>query len=276
MLDGRPTRDPKGGTHLAGDDHRESGLAEARWAGEQDVVWYAPAVPGCLKNQTELVADPRLPLELAQSAGSEHGFGGTLGRLGVRTYERGEVVIAHVTHLFLHRRAKLCSAARIKTATLICGSSRASCSTSLQAASASLAGQPSPWSPCITCPRQAAGGPTVDGESSAGATALILSFSSMTIRCAPLRPMPGTLHSWTRFSVAMARRNSSGVSTASAVCASFGPTPVAVIRSSKNSRSSAEAKPYSVSESSRTINDVASLACWPNRSPATVLGLHAA
>lgn len=98
MLDGRPTRDPKGGIHLAGDDHRESGLAEARWAGEQDVIWYAPAVPGCLENQTELVADPRLPLELGQAIGAEHRFGRALAGIGVGPYEPREVLIAHMTH----------------------------------------------------------------------------------------------------------------------------------------------------------------------------------
>ena len=95
----------------------------------------------------------------------------------------------------------------------------------------------------MTCSRHAAPAPADGVRSSGSATALILSLSSITIRCAPLRPMPGTLHSWTRFSLAIARRSSSGLSTARAAWASFGPTPVAVSSSSKNSRSSPEAKP---------------------------------
>jgi hypothetical protein len=53
------------------------------------MVRYAPTVPGSLENKAELVADPRLPLEVSEAGGSEHGFGGTLGRVGVGTDERG-------------------------------------------------------------------------------------------------------------------------------------------------------------------------------------------
>src|SRR4249919_1402051 len=160
-------------------------------------------MPGRLKDEPELIAYARLAFELGQRRGTEHGLCGALRWIGGRAYKRGEVLIAHRTHRLLYLRAKLCNAARIKTATLACGSSRARCSTSSQAASASLADQPRPCNPWVTCPRQAAGGPTADTGSSVRATALILSFNSMTMRCAPLRPIPGTLHSWTRFSVAI-------------------------------------------------------------------------
>jgi hypothetical protein len=63
------------------------------------MIWYAAAMPGRLEDETELVADPRLPLEVSQSGGSEHGFGRTLGRVGVRTYQRGQVLIACVAHV---------------------------------------------------------------------------------------------------------------------------------------------------------------------------------
>ena len=63
------------------------------------MIWYAAAMPGRLEDQTELLADPRLPLEVGQSGGSEHGFGRTLGRVGIRTYQRGQVLIAYVAHV---------------------------------------------------------------------------------------------------------------------------------------------------------------------------------
>ena len=83
-------------------------------------------------------------------------------------------------------------------------------------------GPAGPGSPGRARPRPAS---PVGARSAPSPTALILSLSSITIRCAPLRPMPGTLHSTTRFSVAIAWRSSSGLSTASAAWASFGPTP---------------------------------------------------
>ncbi len=96
----------------------------------------------------------------------------------------------------------------------------------------------------------------------------------MTIRSAPLRPMPGTAVSELKSLVAMARRSSRGGWTASMVCASFGPTPFAVCSSSNRARSSSSAKPYSVSESSRTTSEVASRAVSPSRSRASVPGEH--
>jgi hypothetical protein len=36
------------------------------------MIWYAPAVPGRLENQAELVCDPGLSLELSKGGGSEH------------------------------------------------------------------------------------------------------------------------------------------------------------------------------------------------------------
>ncbi len=56
--------------------------------------------------------------------------------------------------------------------------------------------------------------------------------------------------------------------------ASRGPTPLAVCSSSKVFRSSSLANPYSVSESSRTTSDVATRACSPGRSRASVPGVH--
>ena len=62
------------------------------------MVGYAPAMPGCLQHQTELVADTGLALELGESAGPEHRFGGALIGIRVGTYQPSEVVVAHMTH----------------------------------------------------------------------------------------------------------------------------------------------------------------------------------
>ena len=56
--------------------------------------------------------------------------------------------------------------------------------------------------------------------------------------------------------------------------ASRGPTPLAVWSSSNTSRSSSEAKPNSVSASSRTTSEVATRDRSPVRSVASVPGVH--
>ena len=62
------------------------------------MVWHSATVPGRLEDQAKLIADSLLTLELAESGGPQHGFGSTLGRVGVGTYECGEVLIADMTH----------------------------------------------------------------------------------------------------------------------------------------------------------------------------------
>ncbi len=86
-----------------------------------------------------------------------------------------------------------------------------------------------------------------------------LPASSSTIRPATLGPMPGTLVNVLLSPVWAATRMASGSWTARTASASRGPTPLTLSRTSKTSRSSSEAKPNSVSESSRTIRDVKSL-----------------
>ena len=112
-------------------------------------------------------------------------------------------------------------------------------------------------------------------RSGPGAGATTLSRSSSTIRSAPLRPIPGTRVSAVASPSARARRSASGSSTASVARASRGPTPLTVCSSVNSSRSSASANPKSVSESSRTTSDVASRACSPRRSRASVAGWRA-
>jgi len=62
------------------------------------VVWHSATMPGRLEDQAKLITDSLLTFELAESGGPEHGFGSALGRVGVGTYECGEVLIADVTH----------------------------------------------------------------------------------------------------------------------------------------------------------------------------------
>jgi hypothetical protein len=50
VLNGRAAGDPQRRLHLAGDDHCQGRLAETGRAGQQDVVGYSQAVPGCLKH----------------------------------------------------------------------------------------------------------------------------------------------------------------------------------------------------------------------------------
>src|SRR4051794_40604477 len=162
-------------------------------------------------------------------------------------------------------------AARSRSGTDGLGLSAASGATAVTASSASRADQPSPTRPACTCSRHASCGcsgrpvTVLDG-------APILSFSSSTIRWAPFLPMPGTFTSTARSSVATAWRNWSGLSTASAACASLGPTPDAVCSNSNVLFASSSANPYSVSESSRTTIDVEIRASCPGRNPASVPG----
>ena len=131
------------------------------------------------------------------------------------------------------------------------------------AVSASLFDQPRPSKAPRTCSRQADSTPS-DAGTAAGARepspvgAPSRSLSSSTMRCAPLRPIPGTRVRAARSSPATACRRASGECTASMAWASRGPTPLAVCRSSNTVFSSSSRNPYSVSESSRTTSDVGS------------------
>lgn len=78
MLDRRSAADPKRGVHLGGDDHGQSGLAQAGRAGQQHVVGAAAAHPGGLQDEGELLADPVLADEIVQVLGPEGGLDGPL------------------------------------------------------------------------------------------------------------------------------------------------------------------------------------------------------
>jgi len=75
-------------------------------------------------------------------------------------------------------------------------------------------------------------------------------------------------------SPAIARRRSSGLSTAVIAWATFGPTPEAVWTSSNIVFSSSSTNPKSVRESSRTTMLVGSVAGCPWRRVARVPGVH--
>ena len=67
-FEGGAGRHPQRRTQFGGDDHRQRRLAEAGWAGQQDVIRCAAAVLGALDDQLQLFAHPRLTDELAERA----------------------------------------------------------------------------------------------------------------------------------------------------------------------------------------------------------------
>ena len=139
--------------------------------------------------------------------------------------------------------------------------------TAATAWSACAADQPSASTPWRTCSCQAPPSTPAGAPSGRSATGPIRSRSSRTSRSAPFLPMPGTRVRAARSPPAMARRTASGWCTASTAWASRGPTPLAVWSSSNSCFSSSSAKPYRVSESSRTIRLVASRASAPALQP---------
>src|SRR5690606_19053158 len=269
---GRAGGDADGAVQLRGDDHRQGRLAEAGRAGQQHVIGRGTAPLGALQHQRQLLPHPRLPDELVEVAWPQRGFQLALPRLrqrgdrGVRAADLAEIVlVAHQRYFPM-----LLSAAR-RTADLSPWPLFAS--TPSTACSACLAGNPSEMSASITSERTAlfavgAAEPAI----SAVPTLPILSRSSRLSRPAPLRPMPGTWVSTEMLPSAIADRRVSGSRTAIAANASRGPIPDTVCNRTNSSRACASEKPYRVSESSRTTNDVCSWACSPTRSVASVAG----
>ena len=157
------------------------------------------------------------------------------------------------------------------------GSASTRWATLSHAASASRTDQPRPCRPSTTWPRQAssdgAAETTASSSPSTAASSATLSFSSITIFCAPLSPMPGTAVRRLTSSVCTARRKSPEPRTDTMASASFGPTPEAVCASSNAAFSPADPNPKRVSESSRTTSDVWRVASSPGRSPAAVPGV---
>ena len=164
VLDRRTARDPQRGRHLRRDDHRQGGLAESRRPGQQDVVGHPAAVPGGLEHQSELVAHPRLALELGQAGRSQRRLGGPLLRVGPGRTRLDWLIGSDSRQLVPssgssagqglqrgpHQRRDPSLGIR----------QRRRCSTSPQAASASRADQPRPCRPWVTWSRQAAGRPS--------------------------------------------------------------------------------------------------------------------
>ena len=233
MLDRRAARDPQRRAQLGGDDHRQGGLAEAGRAGQQHVVGRPAAPPGRLEHQAELLAHPVLADELVQACA---------GRSAASTARRPRP-----------RSVQVDQARAVSRTT---GSRRAHAPVPGRAAAARssvgdvggrvagvgarrLDGRRRPREPTSRAPTRRGVQLVAPGRRPAAAAlagcgaapcrrAPSRSLSSSTIRCAPLRPMPGTWVSAARSSVATARRSASGACTASMACASRGPTPLAV------------------------------------------------
>src|SRR5690606_35038131 len=128
--------------------------------GQQHVVRAGAAEAGGLEDETELVADPGLAVEVVQALGAQRRL--ELAVLGVR-----QRVHLGVLHGAAHLRASELSAARIRVPMAMPGSSSTRCATLSQAAAASRADQPSPCSPSPTCSRHAS--PRVDDCGAAAA-----------------------------------------------------------------------------------------------------------
>ena len=87
VLDGGARGDADGGAHLGRDDHREGGLAQARGAGEQDVVGGGPTRACRPQDEVELLADLLLTDELVQVLGAQGGLDGLVLTVGGRADE---------------------------------------------------------------------------------------------------------------------------------------------------------------------------------------------
>ena len=278
VLDGRAAGDPQRGRHLAGDDHGQGRLAQARRAGQQHVVGYAAAVPRRLEHQPELVADPRLTLELGQGRRPQRRLGGPLVGIGVGPDQGRELLVAELTHRLLPGQGSAAPPASATATLMPPDPRRPAARPRRQAASASRADQPRPCRPWDTCSRHAPvarGGPIGSSLQPGDRVDLVLELDDD-----PLGALAPDARHLAQLDQVLGRDGAGaarpGLSTASAAWASLGPTPVAVSSSSKNSRSSAEANPYRVSESSRTISEVARVARCPTRRLATVFGLQSA
>ena len=149
VLDRRSAGDPQRGGHLAGDDHGQGGLAQPRRPGQQDVIGYAAAVPGRLQDQSQLVADPRLPFELRQRGRPQRRLGGPLVRIGGRADQTGQFLVAQLTTGSLPGQG-LQRGPHQDGDTDVRVLGQPGARPRAQAASASRADQPSPWRPWVT------------------------------------------------------------------------------------------------------------------------------
>ena len=91
MGDRRAAGEPERGAHLAGDDHRQRGLAQPGRPGEQHVVGGAAARLGGLEHQAELLAHALLADDLGQAAGPQRRLHRPLVDVGVGGGEPGQV-----------------------------------------------------------------------------------------------------------------------------------------------------------------------------------------
>ena len=210
-LDGRAAGDPQRRAELGGDDHGQGGLAEAGRPGQQHVVRRPAAPQRALQHQRELLADPLLADELPSRLGRSAASIARSSRVGQRRHDafvarcRRRATAAPASRR--PRRARSRSRAQRRAARRAARPRRrrrsrsppsaasSSGSTARDRLSASRACQPRLIRPARTC-RARRGGRRAGRPAPARRRGLAgraePSLSSSTIRCAPLRPIPGT------------------------------------------------------------------------------------
>src|SRR5581483_11953721 len=225
LVERRPGDLADADTELVAHDLRERRLPQPRRPGEQHVVERLAARLRRRERDRQLLLHALLVDEVGERARAQRALELLFGLDGDRSQE-----LAH---------------AALRSATRTCSSSGSSGSTSASARSASTSDQPSSTS----ASRAVRSPPTASSPMSASDS---FAFSSSTTRCAVFKPMPGI--AWKRLtsSRAIARLSSPGGEPETIASATFGPTPFTPSSSSNSSRSSAVAKPYSCSASSRT------------------------
>ena len=237
--------------------------------GPESSTWSGalPRPRGGVEHQRELVAHHALADELLQPARAQRGLRRTLEVVGAGLDERlGREALGH--QLLARRQPcpppSVRRAARSTAGDLVgrhgpLGALQDGRARRRRPRARSSRARRAPRPPGRAGPRRRR--PRAGAVTLAGAP--IRSFSSSTMRCAPLRPMPG--HALERLEVLVRAPRAAG-RRACAPRASpgpaAGPTPLTVCTVSKISRSSASANPNRVSASSRTTSDVASSRGW--------------
>src|SRR5581483_4890202 len=241
---------------LLAHDLRQRRLAEPGRADEQHVVERLAAPARRVERDGELLLRSLLADEVVEAARPQRALEGLVVAVLPQGRQQGAA-----RHAALRRTSRTCSST---------GSSGSSCAS---ACSASSADQPS-----STSAARASAAPPATGGAPASATAAggpTRSFSSSTIRSAVLRPMPGIAwkRAWSPSTIA--RRSSAAGEPETTASATFGPTPLTPSSSVNRSRSSASAKPYSWSASSRTCRYVSTVTSSPRPTARTAAGVAA-
>ena len=83
VLDRRARGQAQRRAHLGGDDHREGGLAQPGWSGQQDVIGGRRAHTCRIEDELQLASDDALPDELGEFPWTQGGLGRALEVPGV-------------------------------------------------------------------------------------------------------------------------------------------------------------------------------------------------